>query len=147
MESLELVLQVTCRCGNGNIILDSTYFDSSIMTCTVCDIKERINCYYVDELLDMHEYNSTITEEVKILNNNGKWIKNHQYQFIEKSPLDEMLIDYTSICEVNCQDKITYYRKNLDFIRVEYWPVHNRYQAYKFIADESKIINLLNYFK
>ena len=146
MNSLNLVLEVTCKCGKGNVVLDNTYFDTSIMTCTVCDNKQTVNCYYVDELLEQHEYNSTISKDVKVLNNNGDWIKNHQRQFIEKSELDIMLKGYSVICEVNGYEDTIYYRKGLEFIMVNNNPIHETYSAYKFVAKEQCINNLIQYF-
>lgn len=139
-------LEITCKCGKGNVVLDGTYHDTSVMTCTVCDNKETVNCYYVDELLDLHTFNTSITKDVKFLNSNGKWTSNHDNHFIEKSKLDAMLKGYTSICEVDCEETITYYRKDFNFIKVSYNPIHKWYRAYKFVAKEESIGELVDYF-
>lgn len=146
MNNLGLVIEVNCKCGKGKVVLTDVNFNEKEMTCTICDKKELINDYFIDELMDTHTYNTSISEDVKVLNKNGVWECAHSNQSINQDELCIMLDGFNVICKVDGKESFTYYRKGFEFIEVINDHSQRNFIAYKFVANEDNMNNLITHF-
>lgn len=141
------MLNVKCsKCNKGNLLLPNSYdglVDYYKLSCTKCNHIMEISDIGMDSILDEHNYNSTVNEDVKILDENGSWVCQKQGIPVEK--LNEYLKDVKLIQEMQSESFDRYYfQKGTDFylIMVDSYD----FDISKYRAKEESMDILINHF-
>lgn len=142
-------LNVECKsCNKGKVYLSDGYDgmnDYYTLHCTDCENVFETHYTGMDCILEEHEYNNTVCENVRVLNSYGSWV----FQETKKSG-DFNLEVYTKgmkhIQTIEVYENIHYYQDKVNFYLITENTVHEEFEIAKYEAETEKIPVLMKHF-
>lgn len=143
-------LNVTCdKCQKGNLCLPNGYdglADYYDIHCTKCPNVFTVHYTGMDNILGMHEYNTQIGDDVKVLKANGSFGGTGQIEIKTKEQFDAKVKGWKHIQTIECEVTLHYYQFGASFMMIETMPYgHSAVYMYKAKDDES-VMNLMRHF-
>lgn len=141
-------LNVKCSaCNEGNLVVKELIHDDYKMGCTDCDSSFTVHYTGFDSIMEEHDYYEQISEDVKILNDNGKWSRTHDSQF---APKDFNMADFTKgmkhIQTIDSYMLYHYYQEGGNFYQIQENQIHKTFEIYKYQMKESSFSILVEHF-
>ncbi|AYP68197.1 hypothetical protein PQE75_gp065 [Bacillus phage vB_BcoS-136] len=142
--------KVKCdKCGKGNLCLPNGYdglADYYEVHCTKCSNVFEVHYTGMDCILGAHEFNCQVSEDVRILENNGSWVCDTQS--IKIGEFDKHTKGMELIQEIDADFTYYYFRSGADFcmIRVACHGYDFDIFKYKAKSDESVMVLLKHFF-
>lgn len=147
----EIKFQVCCeKCGKGNLCLPNGYdslADYYTVHCTHCDNMFTTHYTGMDNILEAHQYNSSMNDDIKVLNANGSWAWRNGSRFkgdnfnLETYAKDMKHMKH--IQTIDAYETHRYYQSGSNFVQVVYNSVHDEYEIYDYVAKDGDGVSVL----
>lgn len=143
MEKLNVICDV---CKKGNLVCLDLIQDDYKVGCTDCDHVFWTHYTGYDNILEAHEYNSMICEDVKVLNSNGVWVGGSERFKEQDFSFEDFAKGMKHLQTIDVYETIHYYRDGANFIQLAHNKIHKTIYIYRYEAKPENLPALMRHF-